>query len=566
MDINSKLFLILIIFGNLLISNQKSFLKQNELDIREVDYENSNIVKQFIYEESIKLKDPKEYERKSREEWKKLIETKEKTRKDFTFYDILDDRCENREKEGTISDFWYFVPTISAILYKQGESVEFEAKCFKKNKITFLKSTETYAEFKFEASNPKNLLCADYYLFSTSRIHETKTVYFKGSFNFVLKNLNHKDNKEIEVSGMRLLSFCSSPEKELLSLWKTITLFIGGFSPEHGKIPEKTAEANIDFLRRYANLDFPKRTNTSMIKLDKSQIKTGDFFGVTRLDGVDQLIMMGTGSSLGHSTVAVWIDGELYVVESQDGWYWPTHGVQKTKYEDWLKYADNADFNVVVMKLRDDIRKKFNEKKAVEWYKSKEGLNYGYHNFLTSWFDGYHNMPKGLDLEVLVVLFGILDKFTKATYDKIIGEMLNKRVNKEGLSHSDVIYEGALLGLKFEDLLAIPEMEGLKYSDGENYVCSCLVIGLYKAGGLFDDLEIQPQEFSPKDIYQLNFFDINSEKRPDACKKQDPNEPFCQIMGKYRLNFKGLNSFDPYNKMNERCNSESPEFIRNEGC
>jgi hypothetical protein len=47
-------------------------------------------------------------------------------------------------------------------------------------------------------------------------------------------------------------------------------------------------------------------------------------------------------------------------------------------------------------------------------------------------------------------------------------------------------------------------------------VCSSFVIGVYKAGGLFDDLEINATEFTPKDVYTLNFFDSNYIK-PKKC-------------------------------------------------
>lgn len=58
---------------------------------------------------------------------------------------------------------------------------------------------------------------------------------------------------------------------------------------------------------------------------------------VFRLDGLDEIIMYGTGSHVGHSVMAMWFpDGELYVVESQDGWYWPVHNIQKNKFDDWI--------------------------------------------------------------------------------------------------------------------------------------------------------------------------------------------------------------------------------------
>lgn len=49
---------------------------------------------------------------------------------------------------------------------------------------------------------------------------------------------------------------------------------------------------------------------------DESEINSGDVIGIFRLDGIDPLIMWGTGSHLGHSAMALRFDGELYVIES----------------------------------------------------------------------------------------------------------------------------------------------------------------------------------------------------------------------------------------------------------
>ena len=45
------------------------------------------------------------------------------------------------------------------------------------------------------------------------------------------------------------------------------------------------------------------------------------------------------------------VDGVLSVVESQDGWYWPKHGIQRNDWETWKKLAFNAGFNVAVLPL-----------------------------------------------------------------------------------------------------------------------------------------------------------------------------------------------------------------------
>ena len=83
-----------------------------------------------------------------------------------------------------------------------------------------------------------------------------------------------------------------------------------------------------------------------------------------RLDGLDPIIMYGTGSHIGHSTMALRFDGELYVVESQDAWYWPTHGLQRTKWADWIKQAEDASFHVSWLPLKKEVAEKFDEKAA----------------------------------------------------------------------------------------------------------------------------------------------------------------------------------------------------------
>lgn len=100
---------------------------------------------------------------------------------------------------------------------------------------------------------------------------------------------------------------------------------------------------------------------TQKVEIDPSLIQSGDFLAIMRLDGLDPIIMYGTGSHVGHSTMALRFDGELYVVESQDAWYWPTHGLQRTLWADWIKQAEEASFHVSWLPIREDIRAKFNE-------------------------------------------------------------------------------------------------------------------------------------------------------------------------------------------------------------
>ena len=83
---------------------------------------------------------------------------------------------------------------------------------------------------------------------------------------------------------------------------------------------------------------------------------------------------------------------------------------------------------------------------------------------------------------------------------------------------------------------------------------------------MFDDFEINATEFTPKDVYMLDFFDKDF-KRPQSCVEADPNLPYCQLIGKYRIDVRdNWSSITPYSHMNERCPSMLPDFYRPEGC
>ena len=55
---------------------------------------------------------------------------------------------------------------------------------------------------------------------------------------------------------------------------------------------------------------------------------------------------------------------------------------------------------------------------------------------------------------------------------------------------------------------------------------SGFVISLLREAGLFEGIEINAQEFTPKDVYQLSIFDAGFE-RPEACKEADPHLKYC---------------------------------------
>jgi len=96
-------------------------------------------------------------------------------------------------------------------------------------------------------------------------------------------------------------------------------------------------------------------------------------------------------------------------------------------------------------------------------------------------------------------------------------------------------------------------------------VCSSYVIALWRAGGLFSGLTIQATEFTPRDLYQTTYLEPNP-TLPENCKSVDPANPYCQIMGKYRMQFPGISTIEPYSHMDEHCPSEPPNYTRSPNC
>jgi len=223
--------------------------------------------------------------------------------------------------------------------------------------------------------------------------------------------------------------------------------------------------------------------------------------------------MYGTGSHAGHSTMALRFEGELYVVESQDAWYWPVQKIQRNKFSDWIQYAANADFHVVHMPLSPAAKAKFDVEAANKFFFETEGVPYGYHNFLFGWIDTpEENFPPLLPQEFLPILMSVLDGFAPAAAESLYFEAMNKRLGVSGKTDEQLATLAANQKLTMDQVVAKVEQDGWVYSDGVSMVCSAYVAAMYKAAGLFDDMEIQATEFTPRDVYILNVFDTNYQR------------------------------------------------------
>ena len=483
------------------------------------------------------------------------------------------DLCQNRPYVYSPEPL-YFIPVQRAKLFDVGEQYSFESRCFSNNIVTLSEISINTITLKLENYNKTETFCSELFIFHTSNKNFLQFVAFAGEHEIVLKRVTQDDKDEIKLNGIKLYSFCNGFFTTLKSLYNSLKLFYGGlgldanaknprFKPTILKDQEK---ANLRFLELYSHYT-PERRNNTVVYFDKSYVHSGDLILIARLDGLDPLIMAGAGGHFGHCCVASWIDGELYVLESQSAWYWPVENIQKTKWETWLEWAHNADYNAVLLPLREEYRQKIDVDKANKWFKETvEGLPYGYHNFVFSFIDTKdRNFPWVTTNDFAELFFSIISKVYTPFTDLIITEALNLRLGTEGLTFQQAVAEFARRGKAFEEVMAEPEIDGLEYHDGLSYVCSAFVAAYWKNAGLFGDMIINPSEFGPKDLYQMDIFDKNTQ-RPQECIDDNPDLPYCQLMGKFRVTLDNYCTITPYSNMNERCSSLAPDFIREEGC
>lgn len=448
------------------------------------------------------------------------------------------------------------------------------APCFQFNNITSQINPDGTASISIYSDLPTSLLCEDFYLLATLEAFQFKIVErhgFQSVTTWHLSNVSDAEMFDIKLNGFRLFRFLGSPVDVLDSIYATIELFMPEICCGPGVNP-KYAAANVAFLQDYANFTFAPR-NINVVDINETDVFSGDFIGVTRMDGLDPMIDFGMGGTTGHTTVTLWIEGVLHVCESTvNSVYWPTNGVQCTIFSKWIDQARAASYNFVHVPLSDEMRSKFNETAAYEFFKTVAGLPYGYHNFLFGWLDtAYDNFPcmppnynECLSPQAVMVASGLMNQLSPAIAQLMWIEAFNFRLDTNLNSTADIYQAAAQKGLNFTDLITIPELDSWMYSTGKSMVCDVFVCNMWRAGGIVGD-DFQCAELTPRDVYSMNVFDTSS-VRPSQCVQADPDLPFCQLGGDYRLELPGYNTIEPFANMGNNCPGLPPKYERPVGC
>jgi len=373
------------------------------------------------------------------------------------------------------------------------------------------------------------------------------------------------------LNGFRLFRFLGTTSDALNSIYATIELFMPELCCGPGVNPKYAAD-NVEFLQDYANFTYAPR-NINVVDINETDVFSGDFIGVTRMDGLDPMIVFGMGGTTGHTTTALWIEGELNVCESTvSSDYWPTNGVQCTPFAKWISQARAASYNFVHVPLSPEMREKYNATSAYEFFKTVQGLPYGYHNFLFGWLDtAYDNFPcmppaynECLSPEAVMIASGIMNQLSPAIAYLMWIQAFNFRLGTQLNSTAEVYQAAAQKGLNFTDLFIIPEQDSWMYDTGKSMVCDVFVCNMWRAGGIIGD-DFQCSELTPRDVYSMNVFDTSG-YRPSQCVEADPTLPFCQLGGDWRLELPGYNTITPYANMGNNCPGLPPKYERPAGC
>jgi hypothetical protein len=224
----------------------------------------------------------------------------------------------------------------------------------------------------------------------------------------------------------------------------------------------------------------------------------GDFFGLLKLSGVGSMMGWATGSTTGHTFIAQWIGDDLYMCESTSPM------VQCTEYYDFMA-NHKASSQIVWAPLKNEYRELYNDTASLEFFRSVEGMDYGFRTLLWGWMDDDNlNLPclppdfssNCASWHYFETSLGEIDRNTNFG-GMIWNPGIAKRLNVSDQLRTSELYKiAADRGIDMTDVLRIPEEDAWEYNStrfgmpyvGKDMVCDVFVCNMWKAGGLFGNL------------------------------------------------------------------------------
>lgn len=478
--------------------------------------------------------------------------------------------------------YFGFIPMPAPAVIPGQAAVSWSNACFQQNTASALQTDADTVTVTVTVENATSLLCSDLYLFGTLSSISLNNFFFHGEYNvsFNLTGLTPAELWDIANNGVRVFTFPDNILSTIGDLLATVLLF--GSEATMG-VPDWVASLNVDFMSKYRGVTMTKRP-IYQVNISESDIASGDFFGIIRLDGLDPMLAWAMGSTTGHTAVALRIDGQLYVTESTvNDSYWPTNGIQKTPYQQWITQAIAAGHQVVHAPLSPEYRALFNETAAALRFAELEGFDYGYHNLFFGWIDtvkdNYPCLPPDykqcLTVEAIELLIGIAEKLIPSIAETFFLEALNHRLGTSGMRIAELMQTAAARGIDFPTVPVMVEKDDYMYNTtrngvptvGPSMVCCVFVCNMWRAGGIFNEIDnqINCAELTNWDDYSLTIMDSTS-PRPPQCVTADPNNQLCQLLGEYTLNLDDYSTKKMFPWIAQSCPSLPPNYEKPANC
>ncbi|PWA97055.1 hypothetical protein CTI12_AA033010 [Artemisia annua] len=410
--------------------------------------------------------------------------------------------------------------------------------------------------------------CMDLYVFATP--YRITWDYYFTAREHTLAFESWEEPAELEYvkqHGVSVFLMPSGMLGTLLSLVDVLPLFS---NTKYGQ------NANLAFLKDHMGATFETRSQPWTATIDPNDVHSGDFLAVSKIrgrwGGFETLEKWVTGAFAGHTAVCMKDDqGNLWVGESGHENEKGEEIIVVIPWDEWWELAlrDDSNPQIALLPLHPEIRAKWNNTAAWEYALSMSGKPYGYHNMIFSWIDTIgENYPPPIDAHLVISVMSMWARMQPAYAANMWNEALNMRLGTEGLDLYGILDETEKRGISFDELLTIPENDDWVYSDGKSTTCVAFILQIYKAAGVFGHIadSIQVTEFTIRDAYMLKIFENNQTRLPKWCNNGDAKLPFCQILGKYRMELPQYNTLEPYSNMNEYCPSLPPTYERPTHC
>ena len=98
------------------------------------------------------------------------------------------------------------------------------------------------------------------------------------------------------------------------------------------------------------------------------------------------------------------------MIESQSSIGWPRDGIQANTFRTFSEWNREYDTELIVLPLREEVRAKFNDTAALDFFTNVHGMPYGFHNFLFTSIDTpISAWPPLLPPEIMPILMTLLE-------------------------------------------------------------------------------------------------------------------------------------------------------------